>query len=129
MIVNLHNCKYCWTKSSLQNLQENGVTSFWMNLLLDLNIIAKVLFSKIFWQKATFKYCEKKITLLHNQNRSQSTLSNGRPGYQLSQKWSDRLSLVFYKSRYGSDFGQVTCHFACASADNFLTNLIVGQIM
>ena len=26
-------------------------------------------------------------------------------------------------------FGQITCHFECASADNFLTNLIVGQIM
>ena len=26
-------------------------------------------------------------------------------------------------------FGQITYHFECASADNFLMNLIVGQIM
>ena len=32
-------------------------------------------------------------------------------------------------ARTKEKFGQITCHFECASADNFLTNLIVGQIM
>ena len=34
-----YNCNYCSTKSSLPNLQENGVTSLWMNLILNVNLI------------------------------------------------------------------------------------------
>ena len=34
-----YNCNYCSTKSSLPNLQENGVTSIWMNLILNVNLI------------------------------------------------------------------------------------------
>ena len=34
-----YNCNYCSTKSSLPNLQDNGVTSLWMNLLLNVNLI------------------------------------------------------------------------------------------
>ena len=37
-----YNCKYCSTKSSLQNLHENFVESLWMNLLLNINIIVSI---------------------------------------------------------------------------------------
>ena len=33
------NCKYCSTKSSVQNLHENGVIFLWKNLLLNMNMI------------------------------------------------------------------------------------------
>ena len=37
-----YNCKYCSTKSSLQNLHENFVESLWMNLLLNINTIVSI---------------------------------------------------------------------------------------
>ena len=37
-----YNCKYCSTKSSLQNLHENDVASLWINLLLNINIIVSI---------------------------------------------------------------------------------------
>ena len=33
-----YNCKYCWTKSSLQNLHDNGVIFLWMNLLVNITV-------------------------------------------------------------------------------------------
>jgi len=63
--------------------------------------------------------------------------------YLKSSAWSVRIPVIQKESRTHhmsnsksqdmaptkEKFGQITCHFECASADNFLTNLIVGQIM
>ena len=40
-----------------QNSNENGVTSLWMNLLSNINVIV-IIVQQTFWQKATFKETE-----------------------------------------------------------------------
>ena len=43
-----YNCKYCSTKSTLQNLHENFIASLGMNLLSNIIVSILMLFSKIF---------------------------------------------------------------------------------
>ena len=46
-----YNCKYCSSKSSLQNLHEN-FDIFFMNIIVSI-------VQPTFQQKATFNYCDK----------------------------------------------------------------------
>ena len=55
-----YNCKYCWTKSSWQNLRDNGVIFLWMNTTIIASIVQQNQHGKIYIMNEyeyNCKYC------------------------------------------------------------------------
>ena len=79
--INICNCEYYSAKSFFQNLDGNGVTSLWMNLLLNINIIVsivqqnfpcKIYIQSLFAFKCNCNYCSAKFVVTKKKNPIQN---------------------------------------------------------